>query len=101
MKSDIMKPLLFWRKTIIDTEFYKTEKAEATHGISYADCGEKVGQLDATDKLLSNMIEELKSGRYNDYIEWLVKVYGFKGCLKDMFHPKILRLYYEWLSQTL
>ena len=36
-------------------------------------------QLDATDKLLNNMIEELKSGRYNDYIEWLVKVYGFKG----------------------
>ena len=56
---------------------------------------------DATDKLLSNMIEELKSGRYDDYIEWLAKVYGFKGCLKDMFHPKMLRLYYEWLSQTL
>ena len=48
-----------------------------------------------------NINELLKSGRYNDYIEWLVKVYGFKGCLKDMFHPKILRLYYEWLSQTL
>ena len=47
------------------------------------------------------MIEELKSGRYNDYIEWLAKVYGFKGCLKDAFHPKMLRLYYEWLSQTL
>ena len=56
---------------------------------------------DATDKLLSNMIEELKSGRYDDYIEWLAKVYGFKGCLKDAFHPKILRLYYEWLSKTL
>ena len=26
-----------------------------------------------------NINEELKSGRYNDYIEWLVKVYGFKG----------------------
>ena len=79
----------------------KQKPLERSHGISYADCGEKVGLLDATDKLLNNMIEELKSGRYNDYIEWLVKVYGFKGCLKDMFHPKMLRLYYEWLSQTL
>lgn len=48
---------------------------------------------DVTDKLLTNMIEELKSGRWDDYLEWLAKVYGFKGCLRDAFHPEMFKLY--------
>lgn len=50
-------------------------------------------KFNATDKLLSNMIEELKSGRWDNYLEWLAKVYGFTGCLRDAFHPEMFRLY--------
>ena len=57
--------------------------------------------MDATDKLLTNMIDELKCGRWDDYLEWLAKVYGFKGCLRDAFHPELFRLYQEWLVKTL
>ena len=58
-------------------------------------------QLDATDKLLNNMIEELKSGRWDDYLEWLAEVYNFNGCLRDAFHPKMFKMYQEWLSETM
>lgn len=58
-------------------------------------------QFNTTDKLISNMIEELKSGRWDNYLEWLDTVYGFKGCLKDAFHPELFRMYQEWLAKTL
>ena len=39
------------------------------------------------------MIEELKSGRWDDYLEWLAEVYNFSGSLRDAFHPKMFKMY--------
>jgi hypothetical protein len=43
----------------------------------------------------------LKCGRWDDYLEWLAKTYGFSGSLRDAFHPELFRMYQEWLAETL
>lgn len=53
------------------------------------------------DELLNHMIEELNSGRWDDYLNWLSSIYGFKGSIRDAFDPKLIRMYQSWIAETI